>query len=77
MGCASLPKNDILSKSDPVAQLYTRDAQGGWQLVSKTEWIKDNQDPVFATPLKVDSYADTEREVRIAGTDLCLLPMLL
>ncbi len=35
--CSALKRNDLLSKSDPIAAVYAAAAGGGWELVGTTE----------------------------------------
>jgi len=54
-GCR-LIKMDWMSYSDPIVALFSQDGQD--LLMNQTEWILDNHDPVFKTPLSLALYSE-------------------
>ena len=45
--CKHLPKNDVITKSDPLVAIYAKNNSNGFSLVGKTEWQQNNHDPIF------------------------------
>ena len=52
--CEQLPNMDTFSKSDPFVIVYKQDKR--WQMIGKTELIKNNLNPQFVTKVLVDFH---------------------
>ncbi|KNC82031.1 hypothetical protein SARC_05668 [Sphaeroforma arctica JP610] len=70
--CKDLADLDVRSKSDPQIWLYS--CEGGALkndiLVGKTEIIKDNLNPVFATSIRVDYMFEKNQEFKFIVVDV-------
>ena len=49
----NLPKTDLFSKSDPYVCVFLVSHNGALKFLTKTEWIKNNQNPIWK-PLEID-----------------------
>ncbi|OUM65087.1 hypothetical protein PIROE2DRAFT_69142 [Piromyces sp. E2] len=63
--CKNLKDKDVFSKSDPMIELYMNDA-----LVGRTEIIKNNLDPSFNTPVKIQYYFEKRQNLTIKVIDI-------
>ncbi len=79
LSCASLPKKDFLSKSDPLAAVYVKTVATGadgqtktvYDLVGQTEHFQNEANPKFATPVTLaDVPADSDRKLKICVYDV-------
>eukprot|EP00854_Cymbomonas_tetramitiformis_P002444 gene2444-3178_t len=61
---------DYLSKSDPLAVLYTRDGRGRWVEHGRTEWIKDKLDVDFTTTFSLQYYFECIQPLRFEVYDI-------
>ncbi|KAF2074544.1 hypothetical protein CYY_004171 [Polysphondylium violaceum] len=68
--CTKLANLDVLSKSDP--QIYVSEKRGNRPLtyIGKTEKIKNNLNPIFATPILIDYYFEESQDLRISVVDV-------
>mmetsp|Transcript_184 Transcript_184/g.235 ORF Transcript_184/g.235 Transcript_184/m.235 type:complete len:144 (-) Transcript_184:160-591(-) len=63
VSCSGLPKNDYLSKSDPVVALESLNSiTGQWEYIGQTEYIMNNHDPEFKTPLLVQTWSEERQQ---------------
>nr|XP_022339072.1 copine-3-like [Crassostrea virginica]XP_022339073.1 copine-3-like [Crassostrea virginica] len=69
--CTGLKKKDEFSKSDPCAVLYLQPrGTNSWSEIGRTEQIKNNHNPKFATPFTVDYYFEEVQKVKLEVYDL-------
>ncbi|KAK3260128.1 hypothetical protein CYMTET_30900 [Cymbomonas tetramitiformis] len=68
--CRGLQNRDYLSKSDPLAVLYTRDGRGRWVEHGRTEWIKDKLDVDFTTTFSLQYYFECIQPLRFEVYDI-------
>lgn len=61
---------DWMSKSDPMCVLYEQDAQGEWIERSRTEGIKNNHAPVFATKIEMEYHFEHKQKIRFDIVDV-------
>ena len=71
LACKDLPNGDgFRSLSDPRAILYMKDQPTGkWFEVGRTERIKDNLNPEWATRIDVDFFDQEEDDCRVEVYD--------
>ena len=50
----NLPRMDVFSKSDPYLCVLMESSGGNFQVVAKTDWIKDNEDPDWEETLEIE-----------------------
>merc|ERR1719242_1904102 len=65
ISCKDLVQKDLNSKSDPFVVVYIRGRNGAFAEIGRTEAIKDNAFPVFATQFKMDYYFEEEQVIRL------------
>ncbi|KYO40976.1 copine-4 [Alligator mississippiensis] len=68
----SLDKKDFLGKSDPFLEFYKQSDSGPWQLVYRSEVIKNNLNPCwrrFSVPLHTFCGGDFSRPIKVHCTD--------
>jgi len=63
--CKNLSDKDVFSKSDPVIELYMDN-----QLVGRTEEIKNNLNPSFNTPIKIQYFFEKLQNLTIKIIDV-------
>ena len=68
--CKKLKNMDVLSKSDPQVQVYMKMRQEAYQLVAKTEMIKDNLNPSFTKAVPVDYYFEEVQHLKLVVMDI-------
>uniref|UniRef100_A0A674NLE1 Copine-3 n=1 Tax=Takifugu rubripes TaxID=31033 RepID=A0A674NLE1_TAKRU len=64
--CSSL--QDTFGKSDPFLEIFKQGADGKWQLVHRTEVVKNNLNPTwkkFTVPLQTFCSSDLERPLKV------------
>ena len=64
ISCKDLVQKDFNSKSDPFVVVYIRDRKSNFVELGRTEVIKDNGFPNFATQFKLDYYFEEEQVLR-------------
>ena len=64
ISCKDLIQKDFNSKSDPFCVAYIRNRQGNFDELGRTEVLKDNEYPEFATQFKLDYYFEEEQVLR-------------
>jgi len=67
--CKDVPSKDVLSKSDCIAVLYEQ-TDTGLQLVGHTEYIMNNNNPVFKTRIRVKYMFEREQSFRVSVYDV-------
>lgn len=67
--CTGLTKMDFLSKSDPRATVFLRNARGQYEEVGKTEVIEGTLEPIFKTPIKTYFQFQSTQTMRILLED--------
>uniref|UniRef100_S4RRA6 Copine-3 n=1 Tax=Petromyzon marinus TaxID=7757 RepID=S4RRA6_PETMA len=68
----NLDKKDMFGKSDPYLEFFKMADDGTWQMVHRTEVIKNNLNPTwrpFSIPLQALCNGDLERDVRVVCYD--------
>uniref|UniRef100_A0A8B9CR23 Copine-3 n=1 Tax=Anser brachyrhynchus TaxID=132585 RepID=A0A8B9CR23_9AVES len=68
----NLDKKDFLGKSDPFLELYKQGDAGMWQLVYRSEVIKNNLNPCwrkFSVPLQTFCGADFNKPIKVQCAD--------
>ncbi|KAI9105421.1 Copine-domain-containing protein [Phlyctochytrium arcticum] len=72
ISCRRLIDKDVLSKSDPQVIVYTSSALrgGGWVEYDRTEMIKDNLNPDFTKPIKIDYFFEEEQKLKFVVLDV-------
>jgi len=68
ISCRNLPRKDLLSKSDPLVNVYLK-KDGKEQLIGKTEAIQDNDNPDFKTKIEIDYTFETLQELKFEVRD--------
>jgi len=68
--CKNLPNLDTFSLSDCQIWAHIKDRMDQWQLIGRTEIIKDNLNPVFATPIPVDYYFEEVQMMKFVVVDI-------
>ncbi|ETE61506.1 RNA-binding protein 12 [Ophiophagus hannah] len=69
----NLDKKDFLGKSDPFLEFYKQSDSGKWQLVYRSEVIKNNLNPCwkkFSVPLQTFCSGDFNRQIKVAVSDM-------
>ena len=61
---------DVLSKSDPIVNVYLSDYKSKWQFIGKTEMINDNLNPDFVTTIKIDYVFETQQHLKFEIIDV-------
>ncbi|XP_015671048.1 copine-1 isoform X1 [Protobothrops mucrosquamatus] len=64
----NLDKKDFLGKSDPFLEFYKQSDSGKWQLVYRSEVIKNNLNPSwkkFSVPLQTFCSGDFNRQIKV------------
>ena len=61
--------SDYLSKSDPFVVLFQQVPGGSWKETHRTETIKDNLNPEFATAIKLDFRFETQQKLKFSVFD--------
>ncbi|KAM5156592.1 copine-3-like [Mantella aurantiaca] len=67
-----LDKKDFFGKSDPYLEFYRQTDDGRWQMVHRTEVVKNNLNPVwrpFKIPLRSLCNGDMEKPIRVGCYD--------
>uniref|UniRef100_A0A669QMI4 Copine-3 n=1 Tax=Phasianus colchicus TaxID=9054 RepID=A0A669QMI4_PHACC len=68
----NLDKKDFLGKSDPFLELYKQSDAGMWQLVYRSEVIKNNLSPCwrrFSVPLQTFCGGDLNKPIKVQCSD--------
>ncbi|XP_069099958.1 copine-1 isoform X1 [Pleurodeles waltl] len=68
----NLDKKDFLGKSDPFLEFFKQGEHGSWQLVYRSEVIKNNLNPCwkkFSVPLHTFCSADFNKPIKVHCTD--------
>ncbi|XP_077430417.1 copine-1-like isoform X2 [Vanacampus margaritifer] len=68
----NLDKKDTFGKSDPFLEFYKKGDDGKWQLVHRTEVVKNNLSPSwkkFSVPLQTFCSSDLERPLKVECSD--------
>ncbi|XP_067402962.1 copine-1 isoform X1 [Emydura macquarii macquarii] len=68
----NLDKKDFLGKSDPFLEFYKQNDGGKWQLVYRSEVIKNNLNPCwkkFSVPLQTFCGGDFNKPIKVHCTD--------
>uniref|UniRef100_A0A669CCV6 Copine-3 n=1 Tax=Oreochromis niloticus TaxID=8128 RepID=A0A669CCV6_ORENI len=68
----NLDKKDTFGKSDPFLEFFRQGDDGKWQLVHRTEVVKNNLNPTwkkFTIPLQTFCYSDLERPLKVDCSD--------
>lgn len=60
----------FMDKSDPIVQVYIKQANGGLQFVGQTERIDDNLNPDWATSVIVDYFFEVEQMITCRVLDV-------
>jgi len=63
--CKNLADKDVLSKSDPMIELYMNN-----EYMGRTEKVKNNLNPSFNTPIKVQYYFEKLQNLEIRIIDI-------
>ncbi|KAL7985454.1 hypothetical protein Chor_004024 [Crotalus horridus] len=69
----NLDKKDFLGKSDPFLEFYKQSDSGKWQLVYRSEVIKNNLNPSwkkFSVPLQTFCSGDFNRQIKVTVSDM-------
>ncbi|KAM7401685.1 hypothetical protein PAMP_016981 [Pampus punctatissimus] len=67
-----LDKKDTFGKSDPFLEFFKKGDDGKWQLVHRTEVVKNNLSPSwkkFCVPLQTFCGSDLDRELKVDCSD--------
>ncbi|XP_013871505.1 copine-1 [Austrofundulus limnaeus] len=67
-----LDKKDTFGKSDPFLEFFKQGADGKWQLVHRTEVVKNNLNPTwkkFTVPLQTFCSSDLEKPLKVDCSD--------
>ncbi|KAF2073917.1 hypothetical protein CYY_004771 [Polysphondylium violaceum] len=67
--CRNLKDKDVLSKSDPQVFLI-EERLGEWHLVGSTEKVKNNLNPDFAQPIKIDYHFERVQYLNFVVIDI-------
>lgn len=59
-----------MSKSDPIVIVNMKDAEGNWQKVGNTEWLKDTHDPKFATKIEMEYSFEVRQHMQFLVMDV-------
>ncbi|XP_042691461.1 copine-1 isoform X2 [Centrocercus urophasianus] len=68
----NLDKKDFLGKSDPFLELYKQSDAGTWQLVYRSEVVKNNLSPCwrrFSVPLQAFCGGDLNKPIKVQCSD--------
>uniref|UniRef100_A0A4W6CME2 Copine-3 n=1 Tax=Lates calcarifer TaxID=8187 RepID=A0A4W6CME2_LATCA len=68
----NLDKKDTFGKSDPFLEIFKQGDDGKWQLVHRTEVVKNNLNPCwkkFCVPLQTFCSSDLERPLKVDCSD--------
>ncbi|XP_061911906.1 copine-1 [Entelurus aequoreus] len=68
----NLDKKDTFGKSDPFLEFFKQGVDGKWQLVHRTEVVKNNLSPTwkkFSVPLQTFCSSDLERPLKVDCSD--------
>ncbi|XP_057701514.1 copine-1 isoform X2 [Corythoichthys intestinalis] len=68
----NLDKKDTFGKSDPFLEFFKKGDDGKWQLVHRTEVVKNNLSPSwkkFSVPLQTFCGSDLERPIKVDCSD--------
>jgi hypothetical protein len=76
LGGRGLPKNDLLSDSDPLAVLYVKNKEGKFSFVSQTEHIENEHNPDFEKVLEFKYTLPGERSESDADSDPTVFKLL-
>ena len=60
---------DWMSKTDPIAVLYEQ-VDGTWVERGRTEWIKNNYSPTFATKLEMEYFFEHKQNIKVDIVDV-------
>uniref|UniRef100_A0A803SMC9 Copine-3 n=1 Tax=Anolis carolinensis TaxID=28377 RepID=A0A803SMC9_ANOCA len=69
----NLDKKDFLGKSDPFLEFYKQSDSGKWQLVYRSEVIKNNLNPCwkkFSVPLQTFCGGDFNKPIKVTVSDM-------
>ncbi|XP_067402963.1 copine-1 isoform X2 [Emydura macquarii macquarii] len=69
----NLDKKDFLGKSDPFLEFYKQNDGGKWQLVYRSEVIKNNLNPCwkkFSVPLQTFCGGDFNKPIKVSVSDM-------
>ena len=67
--CRNLKDMDVFSKTDPQLKLYKKIGKS-WNLVGKTEVIKDNLNPDFTKSFILDFVFETKQPLKVEVIDI-------
>uniref|UniRef100_A0A4W6CM90 Copine-3 n=1 Tax=Lates calcarifer TaxID=8187 RepID=A0A4W6CM90_LATCA len=70
--CCLLSVQDTFGKSDPFLEIFKQGDDGKWQLVHRTEVVKNNLNPCwkkFCVPLQTFCSSDLERPLKVDCSD--------
>uniref|UniRef100_A0A8D2ZT05 Copine-3 n=1 Tax=Scophthalmus maximus TaxID=52904 RepID=A0A8D2ZT05_SCOMX len=68
----NLDKKDMFGKSDPFLEIFKKGDDGKWQLVHRTEVVKNNLNPCwkkFCVPLQTFCCSDLDRPLKVDCSD--------
>ena len=65
----NLKDKDLIGKSDPQCLLFEKTIDSDWQLLGKTEKVKDNFNPDFSTSFTVSFRFELEQQMRFVIID--------
>uniref|UniRef100_A0AAQ4QIG2 Copine-3 n=1 Tax=Gasterosteus aculeatus aculeatus TaxID=481459 RepID=A0AAQ4QIG2_GASAC len=68
----NLDKKDTFGKSDPFLEIFKKGDDGKWQLVHRTEVVKNNLSPTwkkFSVPLQTFCSSDVDRPLKVDCSD--------
>uniref|UniRef100_A0AAQ4RUC2 Copine I n=1 Tax=Gasterosteus aculeatus aculeatus TaxID=481459 RepID=A0AAQ4RUC2_GASAC len=66
----NLDKKDTFGKSDPFLEIFKKGDDGKWQLVHRTEVVKNNLSPTwkkFSVPLQTFCSSDVDRPLKVSA----------
>jgi hypothetical protein len=69
ISCQHLVNLDVMSKSDPIVAVYENEG-GRWIERGRTEWIKDNLNPKFVTPVRMQYHFERVQTLRFGVYDI-------
>lgn len=71
LSCRNLKNLDVLSKSDPQIEVYTKDRTiVNWALIGRTEVVNNNLNPDFSTFVECDYYFEREQQIKFIVYDI-------
>ena len=71
LSCRNLKNLDVMSKSDPKAEVYLKDRQStSWIKIDETERINNNLNPDFSKSIECDYFFEKEQHIKIMVYDI-------